>query len=120
MGVDFSASPIDSQAFCKVLSYLATDDLHVPSNREVLEERSETAFHHALLCILVASLADQYQLKRLQRLAESFVIEIVLPAHANLVLPILEKSWEKNAAIESACWQKIDRDANTIFCDVDV
>lgn len=114
--VDLSRSPLDVPAFRSVLVYLASDelsflaaeDLAVSAGSTARECETEDILRCALFCLRVAALADQYQLQRLVRLAEAFVLNVAIPGRDCLVLPLLDQTLETGSAVERACFEAIE------------
>jgi len=116
--VDFTATDINPDAFRAVISYLATDDLHLSCRDGAMNTETEVVLQDALFCIEVVALADRYELPRLQRIAEAFVINVALLRCDSLVLPLLQKSWQTDSLIGKACWEHIDQHAARIFRNI--
>lgn len=114
--VDLSKSPVDVAAFRSVLVYLAQDelsfspleDLEVKAGSTEHEYETEDILRCALFCLRVAVLADQYQLQRLVKLAEAFVLRVAIPGRDCLVLPLLDRTLETGSAVERACLEAVE------------
>lgn len=113
--IDFTKSTVNPKAFRTVLSYLATDGLGLSASDGATDVETDVVLEHALFCVDVGILADQYHLLRLQRLAEAFVLQVALPGRHNLVLPLLERTWQSDSKIEQACWEAMDHDAMAVL-----
>lgn len=118
--VDLRHSPVDSRAFRAVLTYLATDELDLrvasgPGGASEWDEGAEGMWRHVLFCLEVASLAQQYQLPRLAKLAEAFVLRVALPGRDCLVLPLLEQTFGSGGQVERLCWEAVERRAAAVL-----
>lgn len=113
--IDFTTSPIDPETFRIVVSYLATDELKLTWNNAASVVDKQELLVQALKCLEVAALADQYQLPRLQRLAETFVLQEVLSSRDDMVLPLLEKTFGMATTVEQACWDALDSRAPAVL-----
>jgi hypothetical protein len=113
--VDFSAASINPEAFQLVLSYLATDNFYPAAPGGSTVDSEQSLLEQAAKCLEVAALADQYDLARLQHLAETYVIEFVLLNRDSMVLPLLEKAFGVNKAVEAACWQILSAKSATVL-----
>lgn len=127
--VDLTKSPVDSAAFRAVLAYLMTDGFDPgktwPSSGSSSSSKASTMFEegepvdNALLlqygmhAIDVSELADQYQLPRLAKLAEAFVLNYAL--NDKTALQLLARVAGSSGAVERACWSAITDRGRTIL-----